>query len=76
MDARAATRSLSKVERATEYEFYDLMLPRTVSRNATLRLLTEHAEYGHWELARLRLFPDGTRKVVLRRKIIRMRRFT
>ena len=76
MDTRAATRSLSKVERATEYEFYDLMLPRTVSRNATLRLLTEHAEYGHWELARLRLFPDGTRKVVLRRKIIRMRRFT
>jgi hypothetical protein len=39
-----------------------------------LRLLNDHAEYGHWELARLRLFPDGTRKVVLRRKIMRVRR--
>lgn len=48
-----------------------MMLPRTVSRKAAQRLLTDHAEYGHWELDRLRLLPDGSRKVVLRRKIIR-----
>jgi hypothetical protein len=36
-------------------------------------LLIDHAEYGGWELARLRLFPDGSRKVELRRKIIRVR---
>ena len=27
-----------------------------------------HAEYGGWELARVKLHPDGTRKVVLRRR--------
>ncbi|OIV38435.1 hypothetical protein BIV57_05970 [Mangrovactinospora gilvigrisea] len=56
-----------------EYEFHELFLHRGVSRNAARQLLTDHAEYGHWELARLRLFPDGSRRVVLRRRIIRQR---
>jgi hypothetical protein len=30
--------------------------------------LTIRAEYGGWELARVRLYADGTRKVVLRRR--------
>jgi hypothetical protein len=64
----------SSASRLTEYEFRHLMLPRGTSRGAARRLLTEHAEYGRWELARVRLFPDGTRKVVLRRKIIRVQR--
>jgi hypothetical protein len=54
-----------------EYEFRRLSLPRGTSRRAARQVLTEHAEYGHWELARLRLFPDGSRTVVLRRRIIR-----
>ncbi len=54
-----------------EYEYQQLFLPRGVSRNAARRLLTEHAEYGHWELARLRLYPDGSRRVWLRRRVIR-----
>ncbi len=56
-----------------DYEFQRFQLPRTVSRSAVRRLLVDHAEYGGWELARLRLFPDGTRKVELRRRIIRVR---
>ncbi|MDI5967606.1 DUF5703 family protein [Streptomyces sp. SL13] len=59
-----------------EYEFQDVYVPRGVSRNATRRMLTEHAEYGHWELERLRLYPDGSRKVRLRRRIIRQVRAT
>ncbi|MBY8884442.1 MULTISPECIES: DUF5703 family protein [Streptomycetaceae] len=59
-----------------EYEFQDVYVPRGVSRNATRRLLTDHAEYGHWELERLRLYPDGSRKVRLRRRIIRQVRAT
>ncbi len=55
----------------TEWEYQNLVLPRGTTRNAARRLLTDHAEYGHWELARLRLFADGTRRVVLRRKVIR-----
>ena len=56
-----------------EYEFWNLALPRTQSRNAVCRLLTVAAEYHGWELERLRKAPDGNRTVRLRRKIIRMR---
>jgi hypothetical protein len=66
--------STSPVRRTSEYEFHDLLLPRGTSRGAARRMLTEHAEYGHWELATLRMFPDGTRKITLRRRILRMAR--
>jgi len=58
----------------TEYEIRHVVIPRGTTRGAARRLLTEQAEYGGWELARLRMFADGTRKVWLRRKIIRMTR--
>jgi Family of unknown function (DUF5703) len=57
-----------------EYEYQRLDLPRGVTRHLARRLLTDAAEYGRWELDRLRLFPDGRRRVVLRRRIIRVRR--
>ena len=47
--------------------------PGSFSRSFVTRLLIDRAEHGGWELDRLRLFPDGTRRVVLRRKIIRQR---
>ena len=56
-----------------EYEFQRLTLSRELSRSAVTRLLVDRAEHGGWELDRLRLTPDGTRRVVLRRKIIRQR---
>ncbi len=55
-----------------EYEYQQLYLPRGTSRNAARRLLTDHAEYGHWELARLRLYADGSRRVWLRRRVIKV----
>lgn len=54
-----------------EYEYRRLWLPRGVSRHAAMRLLADQAEYGHWELDRVRVLPDGSRRVVLRRAIIR-----
>jgi len=57
-----------------EYEYQQLYLPRGTTRQEARRLLTDHAEYGHWELARLRLFADGSRRVVLRRRVIRVLR--
>jgi len=54
-----------------EYEFDNLTLPRDLSRSVVTRLLVERAETGGWELDRVRVGPDGTRRVVLRRKIIR-----
>jgi uncharacterized protein DUF5703 len=56
-----------------EYEFERLTISRELSRNAVTRMLVDRAEHGGWELDRLRLSPDGTRRVVLRRKIIRQR---
>ncbi|WP_444978694.1 DUF5703 family protein [Acrocarpospora phusangensis] len=52
----------------------ELYLPRGTTRETARQVLTEHAEYGHWELDRLRLYPDGSRRVRLRRRIIRVSR--
>ena len=60
--------------RGVEWEFEQLVLPRDLSRGAVTRLLVERAEYGGWELARTRITPDGTRRIILRRKIIRQLR--
>ncbi|EGG45897.1 hypothetical protein SGM_3985 [Streptomyces griseoaurantiacus M045] len=53
-----------------------MYVPRGVSRKEATRLLTDHAEYGHWELHRLSLMRDGSRRVRLRRRIIRQVRAT
>ena len=60
--------------RGVEWEFDRLTLPRELSRNVVTRLLVERAELGGWELDRVRIGPDGVRRVVLRRKIIRQAR--
>jgi hypothetical protein len=54
-----------------EYEYQLLRIPRGITRSAARQLLTDHAEYGSWELERMRLYPDGSRTVRLRRRIIR-----
>jgi hypothetical protein len=54
-----------------EYSYLVVYLPRGTSRDAARRILTDHAEYGNWELSRVRLYPDGSRKATLRRLIIR-----
>jgi hypothetical protein len=56
-----------------DWEFRRLRLPRATTRAAAQRWLSDEAERGSWELDRLRLFPDGHRVVVLRRKILRVR---
>ena len=57
-----------------EYEFDKLVIPREESRNVVTRLLVDRAEHGGWELDRVRIGSDGTRRVILRRKIIRQPR--
>jgi hypothetical protein len=59
--------------RGVEWEFERLLISREFSRNFVTRMLVERAEHGGWELDRVRVAPDGTRRVVLRRKIIRQR---
>jgi uncharacterized protein DUF5703 len=59
-----------------EWEFDRVTFSREFPRNVVTKLLVERAEHGGWELDRLRIGPDGTRRVVLRRKIIRRLRPT
>ena len=59
--------------RGVEWEFEKLTIARDFSRNVVTKILVDRAEHGGWELDRVRISPDGTRRVVLRRKIIRAR---
>lgn len=54
-----------------EWQFERVTFDRSFSRNTVTKLLTERAEHGGWELDRVQIGPDGKRRVVLRRKIIR-----
>ena len=52
-----------------EYEYRVLSFGRDTRRGDIRRELTEHAEYGHWELHRTRIYIGG-----VTRRIIRARR--
>ena len=55
-----------------EYEWIPLRLPPDVSRlTAAVRLSIEASHRG-WELTKVRLYSDGSRRVLLRRKKIRL----
>ena len=51
-----------------DYEYAPLRLPPGTDRVTATVQLSLQAEFGGWELARVRLYADGTRKVVLRRR--------
>jgi len=57
--------------RGVEWEFDRITFDRDFSRNMVAKVLVERAEHGGWELDRVQIGPDGRRRVVLRRKIIR-----
>ncbi len=57
-----------------EYEYLVLSFGRDVGRGDIRRQLTEHAEYGRWELERTRTYVGGLTRTRLRRRIIRPRR--
>ncbi|MBN9101281.1 MULTISPECIES: DUF5703 family protein [unclassified Pseudonocardia] len=51
-----------------DWEYRPLQLPGDVSRLTAAVRLAIQAEFGGWELSRVRLYPGGVRKVWLRRK--------
>lgn len=61
-------------QRSRDYEWRVVEIPRTMSRNDARALLTDHAEHGHWELARSQILMGGARRVWLKRRVIRMQR--
>jgi hypothetical protein len=52
-----------------DYEYAPLRLPPNVDRLTATAQLAIQAEFAGWELARVQLFRDGTRKVLLRRRL-------
>lgn len=59
---------------ARQYEYLVLTVAPSESLPAARQRLTEHAEYGKWELERSRLYVGGGRQYWLRRKILRVER--
>ena len=57
-----------------DYEYLVLSFGRDTDRSDIRRALTDHAEYGRWELARTRTYVGGMTRTWLRRRIIRARR--
>lgn len=53
---------------AGDYEWIPLRLPPEVTRITASTRLAIEAEYRGWELSRVRLYTDGSRRVLLRRK--------
>ena len=51
-----------------DWEYRPLRLPAAVSRRTAATQLAIHAEFSGWELSRVLLYSDGTRKVWLRRR--------
>jgi hypothetical protein len=59
-------------EMSDEYEWIPLRLPPEVTRLSASTRLSIEAEYRGWELTRVRLYTDGSRRVLLRRKKSRL----
>jgi hypothetical protein len=51
-----------------DWEYRPLRLPAAVSRRTAATQLAIQAEFAGWELSRVLLYADGTRKVWLKRK--------
>ena len=68
--ARGRMPAAWEAELSDDYEWIPLRLPPEVTRiNASIRLSIE-AEFRGWELTRVRLYTDGSRRVLLRRRKI------
>ena len=50
------------------WEYQRMRLPRGVSHRNAATVLAVQAEFAGWELSGVRLYSDGTRKVMLRRR--------
>jgi len=51
-----------------DYEYVPLRLPPEVNRVTASMRLAIQAEFGGWELSRVRAYTDGSRRVLLRRR--------
>ena len=68
MTDRPTAGTIGGMEAVADWEFAPLRIPPGTSRSAAATMLILQADTGGWELARLQLHADGTRKAILRRR--------
>ena len=68
MTRRPREGKIGRMEAVAEWEFAPLRIPPGTSRSAAATMLSLQADTGGWELARLQLHADGTRKAIMRRR--------
>ncbi len=68
MTDRRPAGTIERVSAPSEYEYAPLRIPAGTSRSAAAQLMSMQSDTGGWELARLQLHADGTRKVIMRRR--------
>ena len=56
---------------STTWEYREFSFPHGTTRDEARAEMVSLAEHGYWELARVRIYPDGRRKIWLRRRVIR-----
>ena len=66
--ARGRMPAAWEAELSDDYEWIPLRLPPEVTRISASTRLSIEAEYRGWELTRVRLYTDGSRRVLLRRR--------
>ncbi|MDN4611622.1 DUF5703 family protein [Arthrobacter sp. MDB2-24] len=66
--------AVRKRDYGRQYEYLVLTVNAGESLPAARKLLTEHAEYGKWELERSCIYLGGSRRYWLRRKVLRVER--
>ncbi|MCW2509973.1 MAG: uncharacterized protein JWP68_3121 [Modestobacter sp.] len=69
MTGRRPPCTIERVSTAGEWEYAPLRIPAGISRSAAAQLMSMQSDTGGWELARLQLHADGTRKVIMRRRM-------
>lgn len=68
------TTAIRERDYGRQYEYLVLTVNAGEPLPAARKLLTEHAEYGKWELERSCIFMGGGRRYWLRRKVLRVER--
>ncbi len=66
--------AVRKRDYGRQYEYLVLTVNAGEPLSAARQLLTEHAEYGKWELERSCIYMGGNRRFWLRRKVLRVQR--
>ncbi len=62
------TETMREQDHDQHWDYRALRLPPGITRISAATQLTIHAEFAGWELSRVLLYSDGTRKVWLRRR--------